>query len=108
VYLRKHFEIQTMEDRYRLDSFIEEQTSDIIDEILILSEKQIRKNWLQEQVIPTTVDAAMKKIEKIIAWATVSYDGKVSLENPLESSIPDKEPSPASIDTWARGSGKFN
>ena len=94
-----------MEDRFVNDDILEEEIYSIIQDILIATDKAIRQNWLQEQVIPIAADDAMRKIEMMVNLATLSYDGSITSDIPLEVYTPDGEPAPASIDTWARGAG---
>lgn len=95
-----------MEEQYSADDELEEETALIIEELFISIDKELHQKWLDSQVIPITVSTIMKKIDRLVAWATCKYDGAVALpEAPLEAYIPDEEPSPASIDSWARSSG---
>jgi len=75
-----------------------------IGNVLENFDKEIDKIWLESLEVPLTVEAAIGKIEKMVAWATCAYDGKMS-NDALEVHVPDEEPVPALVDTWARGIG---
>ena len=95
-----------MEEIFEEDLIIDEEIRNILYGVILGKvDREIRNIWLRSKVVPETVSAQMQKVDRIIAWATSEYDGAVaSEENPLEVYIPDGEPAPASIDTWARGS----
>lgn len=95
-----------MEERFEEDSIIDEEIRDILYGVILgRVDREIRNIWLRAQVVPKVVKSHMQKLDRIIAWATCEYDGAaVPEETPLEEYIPDGEPAPASIDTWARGS----
>lgn len=95
-----------MEERFDEDSTIDEEIRGILHGVILGNvDREIRKIWLRSTVAPKAAKIQMQKLDRIIAWATLEYDGAVTTgENPLETYIPDGEPAPASIDTWARGS----
>jgi hypothetical protein len=94
-----------MEARFNEDSIVEEDVSTILEGVLQSVDKEIRNIWLQSQVLPIVVKIAMTKMERVINWSSYVHDGDIVVDVPLEEYIPDGEPAPASIDTWARGFG---
>ena len=96
-----------MENRYFEDAAAEEEVSEVVNIVLAQLDVEIRRVWLRSQVIPMAATNALNRVDRLMAWATCTYDGAVTdPENPLETYLPDGEPAPASIDTWARGIGK--
>ena len=96
-----------MENRYFEDSATDEVASEVVNIVLAQLDVEIRRVWLRSQVIPTAATNALNRVDRLMAWATCTYDGAVNdPETPLETYQPDGEPAPASIDTWARGIGK--
>ena len=96
----------------------------VLGDVLTNFDEELNRLWLETLEIPYVVDKMMAKIDRVIAWATYPHDGDLTysqpaendpttLENidstakiiPLEVYKPDREPAPASIDTWARGIG---
>jgi hypothetical protein len=91
------------------ESFFEDIEKDeeiglLIHDILQNFDQEIDKIWLESLEVPLTVDAAMGKVEKLVALATCFYDGELT-ESALEVLVPDDEPVAASVDIWARGKG---
>jgi hypothetical protein len=95
-----------MENRFFEDAAIEDEVSDVVKFVLSEVDNEIRRIWLRSQVIPMSVTRVMDRVERLVAWATCTYDGEVTAPtSALETYIPDGEPAPAAIDTWARGTG---
>ena len=56
--------------------------------------------------VPYATEIAMLKIHKLIELAILEHDGVHATEDEqLEVFIPDGEPLPSTIDSWARGTG---
>jgi hypothetical protein len=54
------------------------------------------------------IEMTMAKMKKVVAWSVVTHDGDLAGAQRgdfLERIIPECEPFPVSIDTWARGTG---
>ena len=95
-------------ERFKEDEIIDEIITDSHEYIWDSLTKKIDDNFLATFEIPYAVDMSMQKISKLINIATYSYDGDATeADNPLESMIPDEEPRPNVIDSWARGTGYF-
>lgn len=79
---------------------------DAIEHLLISVEREITSNFLAKIEVPYATEQSMQKLYKILAWSTYTHDGLMDKKEPnLEKFQPDGEPSPVSIDPWARGTG---
>ena len=67
----------------------------------------ITNNWLRTLELPIAIDMTMLKMKKVVAWSVVSHDGVLpeQIDDFLERFAPEAEPTPISIDPWARGTG---
>jgi hypothetical protein len=59
--------------------------------------------WLGGLEIPVATTVAMHKLKKLVNLSLYPLDGT---NLTVEQRVPDREPAPPSIDTWARGVGK--
>ena len=91
------------DEKYSEDCDIEEEIFLIVSEVLQRFDQETKRLWLGTLEIPLAVNVAMDKLDKMVKLATCQYDGSSEQENALEVYIPDDEPIPALIDTWARG-----
>ena len=80
-----------------------------IDDIWKATCNEISARWLGTLDTPIAAQIALLKVKKMAAWSIVNHDGIPGLNIPsiqeeaLERYIPDEEPTPSSIDLWARG-----
>ena len=81
--------------------------ADAVDFIWTSLSESITDKWLRTLELPIAIDMTMLKMNKIVAWSVASHDGELPAGNDyLERLIPEREPTPVSIDPWARGTGK--
>jgi len=75
----------------------------IIDEVLGRGADVLYKHYLDNQASEFSVKLAMQEMMEVVKWHFMSRDeGERDMaKNP--SWIPDEEPAPATIDSWARG-----
>lgn len=91
------------------DKAANEVVSDFIRTALIAFETKVDDIFLSTLDVPFATELAMLKIDKIIELALMEHDGNSTFEDePLEVFVPDGEPMPSTIDSWARGTGKSN
>jgi len=91
------------QSRFEEDTQLYEVIDDGVEFILESVQREVNARWVKSLEIPLVVDVAMLKVRKMMAWATMIYDGVVEEGVPLEQLTPDVEPTPSLIDTWARG-----
>lgn len=89
--------------RFIDDNEIEEEVKIIIDNLFLKFNNIIQNKWLASIEVPIAAEVAVAKIKGIVSWAVLEHDGKVVLRQTLEEKLPDREPTPVSIDPWARG-----
>lgn len=100
-----------MSTEYCLSVFDEEKlvgeaVSEFINESLAVFEQRIDDMFLSTLDVPYATEMSMMKIQKLIDLAMLGHDGKQLREDEqLEVFIPDGEPMPSTIDSWARGTG---
>jgi hypothetical protein len=80
--------------------------SEIIQESLNAFEQRIDEMFLSTLDVPYATEMALMKVQKLIELAMLGHDGSAVREDEqLEVLVPDGEPSPSTIDSWARGTG---
>lgn len=90
------------------DKAVNEVVSDFIRTALTAFETKVDDIFLSTLDVPFATELAMLKIDKIIELALMEHDGNSTFEDEqLEVFIPDGEPMPSTIDSWARGTGAF-
>jgi len=88
------------------DKAVNEVVSDFIRTALTAFETKVDDIFLSTLDVPFATELAMLKIDKIIELALMEHDGNSTFEDEqLEVFIPDGEPMPSTIDSWARGTG---
>lgn len=91
-------------ERFAEDCDIENEINLFIDDVMISMEESIDDNYLNSIETDVAADRVMEKLNKIVAWGVLPYDGEVTVdEAPLELYTPDPEPKAPPIDPWARG-----
>eukprot|EP00598_Pedospumella_elongata_P007694 CAMPEP_0184976798 /NCGR_PEP_ID=MMETSP1098-20130426/7695_1 /TAXON_ID=89044 /ORGANISM="Spumella elongata, Strain CCAP 955/1" /LENGTH=565 /DNA_ID=CAMNT_0027499735 /DNA_START=41 /DNA_END=1738 /DNA_ORIENTATION=+ len=86
------------------DKAVNEVVSDFIRTALTAFETKVDDIFLSTLDVPFATELAMLKIDKIIELALMEHDGNSTFEDEqLEVFIPDGEPMPSTIDSWARG-----
>jgi hypothetical protein len=81
--------------RLALVELISQDLSRRIDEVLV-----------EGLAVPVAATVAMHKLRTVINLAVYPLDGHLPSQEELELRMPDKEPAPSSIDSWARGVGR--
>ena len=90
----------------RFDCETDDIVADAIDFIWAKLDDAFVLQMVKSIEISVSTDMAMKRIYKVTRLSTFSYDGiGVQSSQPLELLQPDSEPTPVSIDPWARGIG---
>lgn len=81
--------------------------SDAVELIWSSVNASITNNWLRTLELPIAIDMTLLKMKKVVGWSVVSHDGVLPDHNDdfLERFAPEAEPTPISIDPWARGTG---
>jgi hypothetical protein len=80
--------------------------SEIIGESLNAFEQRIDEMFLSTLDVPYATEMALMKVQKLIELAMLGHDGLAMRDDEqLEVLVPDGEPSPSTIDSWARGTG---
>lgn len=93
-------------DIFRDDQDVYEVVQYALDGVLDNLDEELRSNFLASLQKPFTSKLVMEKMNKMVALATLVPDGTFTPgSEELEVFIPDGEPAPSSIDTWARGAG---
>ncbi len=82
------------------DQLVRGAVVDIVSEDL---SRAIDVVWLGGLEIPIATTIVMHKLRNIVNLSNYPLDGR---DLNLEKRIPDREPAPPSIDTWARGIGE--
>jgi hypothetical protein len=93
--------------RFQEDIYSTEIVNDAVEDIWNETSKVISSNWLKTIDIPIAVDMTMQKLEKIVSWSVLEYDGVLPSEGKFEQRVAENEPLPAMIDPWARGTGIY-
>lgn len=81
--------------------------SDAIEFIWSNVSTGITERWLRTLELPIAIDMTILKMNKIVGWSVMSHDGVLS-EDYVEFFVPECEPTPVSIDPWARGTGNLS
>lgn len=88
------------------DKLVNVAVSEFIDDVLNSFEQKVDDIFLSTLDVPYATEIAMQKVQKLIELAMLGHDGKALMEEEqLEVFIPDGEPAPSTIDSWARGTG---
>ena len=88
------------------DKGVNDVVSEFIRTALSTFETKVDDIFLSTLDVPFATELAMLKIHKVIELAMLEHDGNSTFEDePLEVLVPDGEPSPSTIDSWARGTG---
>ena len=90
-------------DFYTVDNETEEIVRGAVADICVRDLfAAIDAAWLGGLEIPVATTVAMHKLKKLVNLSLYPLDGT---NLALEQRVPDREPAPPSIDTWARGVG---
>ena len=90
------------------EKMVGEMVAEFIGDSLNAFEHHIDEMFLSTLDVPFATEMSMLKIQKLIELAMLDHDGaKIREDEQLEVLIPDGEPSPSTIDSWARGTGNF-
>lgn len=86
-----------------VDKIVRDQISIIFDRV----DAEISRAWIETIDIGVACDVAMIKMKRLVAWATIEHDGKLSTEpgSVLEEIVHNGEPQQLIIDPWARATG---
>lgn len=85
---------------------VEETVLEFVEDSLKAFEHHIDELFLSTLDVPFATEMSMLKIQKLIELAMLDHDGaKIRDEEQLEVFMPDGEPCPSTIDSWARGTG---
>ena len=97
---------QVMLEQSRLQASIHSNNcvSDAIEHVWCSVSSGITEKWLRTLELPIAIDMTMLKMRKLVGWSVISHDGSLT-EDALEMLISEDEPTPVSIDPWARGTG---
>ena len=94
-------------ERFREDIYCLDCVEDGIEGLWESVSNGITKRWLTTLDIPIAVDIAMLKIKKVVAWSVASHDGNIETigtsSDHFEKRDLEREPTPTTIDPWARG-----
>jgi len=91
-------------DSFRDDADVSEVVSDSLAHVLNSFEEKLHENYLDTLQKGFTAKLMLEKINKMVSLAMLLPDGEfTAASEELEVFIPDGEPSPSTIDTWARG-----
>ena len=104
---------------FQIDGEVDEVIRDANQYILDAVNEKIDDNFLSTLEVPYSTQFALEKIRKVIFLATFKHDGDLTYQQsqdessansfaPLENIDPDIEPTPNTIDSWARGTGFIN
>lgn len=88
---------------YERDDETEELVRESVEDIIGDLSKAIDGAWLSGIDIPIATAVAMQKLRQVVRISAYAMDGAIA---DMEVRVPDREPAPPSIDTWARGVGK--
>ncbi|KAJ3415608.1 hypothetical protein HDV05_004484 [Chytridiales sp. JEL 0842] len=78
----------------------EQLAYNIIEEVLVKGQEVLFEKHIESQVLPYAVQFAKETLLRIVEWEFFNRDpGEID----LETWLPDEEPQPAIIDSWARG-----
>mmetsp|Transcript_19687 Transcript_19687/g.19786 ORF Transcript_19687/g.19786 Transcript_19687/m.19786 type:complete len:552 (+) Transcript_19687:294-1949(+) len=89
--------------RFQEDAACDDEVRAVVDHIWTKFSNTIQEKWLASIEIPISTEVAMAKIRNVVGWATLGHDGDFTGKGSFEQNTPEKEPSPVSIDPWARG-----
>jgi hypothetical protein len=92
--------------RYDEDDEVEDNVAEIIDSVLELVNLDISSKTVKLIENGLMAEVAMYKLNEIVHLATVDHDGKLFPDQVLELLVPDEEPLPPPVDSWARGLGE--
>jgi hypothetical protein len=92
--------------RLKDDTDIRYIVNDAISYAIDRFEKRLDELEIEKLEIPYATDLIMAKLHKIIDLSALQYDGVIFDNEPFEKFVPDGEPTPDKIDSWARGIGK--
>ena len=88
------------------DKDVNQIISAFLVETMASFDKKVDDIFLSTLDVPYATQLAMLKIQKIVDLAIMEHDGvHSSEEEQLEVFVPDFEPTPSVIDSWARGTG---
>jgi hypothetical protein len=92
------------QDTFRNDGDVCEVVSDAIAQVLNTFEEKLHENYLATLQKGFTAKLVLEKMNKMVSLAMLLPDGVFTpASEELEVFIPDGEPCPSTIDTWARG-----
>jgi hypothetical protein len=95
--------------RFEEDHNVDSLIADEIENIWSNVSKGISNVWLSSLDIPIAAELAFLKVKKIADWSVLPHDGLLPPPSSngacLEKYVPEAEPEPVPIDTWARGAG---
>lgn len=91
------------------DKMVGEAVEEFLSDTLNAFEQRVDEIFLSTLDVPYATEMSMMKLQKLIELAMLEHDGRpLRDDEQLEVFIPDGEPMPSTIDSWARGTGENN